>query len=82
MSHKYISSTGEYYFFNDFYIRIQEPNFPTTIGNYALIQSSRTINTENEFEFFKEKGLLVKITKKEFIEAFERANLILRNLLF
>ena len=81
MSHKYISSTGEYYFFKDFYIRIQEHSLPTTIGSYALIQSSRTVNTEKEFEFLKKHGLLVEISKQEFIVAFERANLILITLL-
>lgn len=79
--YKYVNSTMEYYYFGEFYIRIHEPSFPTSIGNYALIQSSKTFANENEFEYLKKNNLLTEITKEEFLEQFERANLIFKQLL-
>jgi len=81
IAYKFIKPTMEYYYFGEFYIRIHEPGFPTIIGNYSLIQSSKTEIVEKEFEYLKQKNLLIEINKDEFFKEFERAILILRELI-
>lgn len=75
-NHKYISSIGmEYYWFACMYIRMQEQT--GTLPPYALVQTTQTHITENEFTELEARNVLKEITYREFVLAYERAQVIM-----
>ena len=79
--HKFVSSTNiEYYFYGDFYVRIQE-GATFRLPDYALITTTIPNYAQREYDFFKDKGLLEEITADDFNLALNRAINIINKLI-
>ena len=77
-AHKYLSPIGlQYYWYGDFYIRLQHATHPSILPPYALIQSSQTVNTEREFDELKERNALEPLSEKGFHAAYNEAKSIM-----
>ena len=71
MKHKYTSYNTRYYWFNSFFVMLQDAT--GIMPKYACVRTTLSAIDKGNFDDMKERGVLIEIELEEFMEALGEA---------